>query len=64
MSLDESNRIVAEFLRARGYGEDDIKKVIDKLAKYEDETLRKSGFDSIDGGGFDIDALIRDALED
>ena len=62
--MSDDNDVVIRFLKERGYSETDIQRVIKKLEEYEDKTLRQSVFDSIDSGGFNIDQIIQDALND
>ncbi len=60
----KDDQVIKDFLSQRGYSDEDVAKIMDRLVQYENETLRKSVFDSIDAGGFDIDKIIQEALGD
>lgn len=54
---------LTDFLRLRGHNDDDIQKILAKLAERDSLTARESVFDSIEAGTFNLDAIIREALE-
>ncbi len=58
----QDDQVIRDFLNQRGHSAGDIDKILDRMAQYENETLRKSVFDSIEAGGFDIDVIIKEAL--
>lgn len=60
--LDDSGS-VADFLRMRGHNDDEVRKILAKLAEHDSLTARESVFDSIEAGTFDLDAIIREALK-
>jgi hypothetical protein len=60
----QDDQVIRDFLTQRGHSSDEIEKILVQLAQYENATLRKSVFDSIDAGGFDIDRIIKETLGD
>lgn len=60
----QDDQIIIDFLKQRGHSDEEVQKVLKRLEQYDDATMRQSVFDSIAGGGFDIDQIIDDALKD
>ena len=61
---DDDSKELAEFLQRRGHTQEEIDKILGKLDSYDDDVQRQSIFDSIESGGFDLDRVIREALEE
>ena len=51
------------FLRSRGYIDAEIEKIIARVKQYDLQTRHDSIMDSIDSGEFDLDAIIKEALD-
>jgi hypothetical protein len=64
MSQSDTRASIADWLRAQGYAEEEIQKVLAKLADYDHETLSDAVFDSIGNDGKTLDHIIRDVLKD
>jgi hypothetical protein len=62
MSGDD-DKVLAEFLQQRGHSEEEIAKITKRLAEHDVESMRESIFDSIAGGTFNLDDIIKQALE-
>jgi len=60
---DDSRKQIVEWLASRNHSADEIEQIMARLDQYEAEVVRASIFDSVDTGQFDIEAIIRDALE-
>lgn len=54
---------LTDFLRLRGHNDDEVQKILAKLAERDSLTARESVFDSIEAGTFNLDAIIREALQ-
>ncbi|MBI2481655.1 MAG: hypothetical protein HYV60_24325 [Planctomycetia bacterium] len=61
---DDKDKILAEFLRQRGHSEKEIAKIAKRLAEHDAKSMRESIFDSIAGGTFNLDDIIKQALDD
>ncbi|MDP6448043.1 MAG: hypothetical protein QGG36_01665 [Pirellulaceae bacterium] len=62
---DDAQNELRQYLEQRGeHTPDEIAKILARLAQYDADVMRQSVFDSIDGGGFDLDTIIQDALGD
>jgi hypothetical protein len=59
---EPANRAVLEFLQQRGYTEIEIAKILDYLARHDQETVTDVVFDSIGRGSTTLDDMIRQAL--
>ncbi len=55
---DTDMKALIEHLRELGCSEDEVKQIIGRVRQYDEETLRDSVFDSIEGGTFNIGAII------
>jgi hypothetical protein len=53
---------IAEWLQQRGYQQDEIAKIMARLADHDDKTVHESVFDSIGRGSMTLDDIIREAL--
>ena len=59
----EDDQLLAEFLKQRGHTDREIAKITKRLAEHDAESMRQSVFDSIAGGTFNLDDIIKQALE-
>ena len=64
MTQEEDVRQVRVWLTERGHSPDEVERIMRRLDRYDAEMIRQSIFDSIDTGGFDIEAVINEALGD
>jgi hypothetical protein len=62
MSELEHAQLIA-WLQDQGHNEDDIQKILAKVAEYDAQTMHESIFDSISSGQFNFAALVKEALE-
>lgn len=62
MSNRTDDALIA-FLRQRGHTDQEIETIVKRLAEHDAAAMRESIFDSIDGGSFDLDKIIKEALE-
>jgi hypothetical protein len=60
---DEYNE-VTELLQEMGHTDFEIQKIMARLRRYEKEMQLDSIMDSIGQDGFDLDALIKEAMEE
>jgi len=49
-------------LRGQGHSEEEIAKILDHVRHYELEVRTDSVMDSIAGGTFDLDSIVKEAL--
>ncbi len=61
---DPRHKELLEWLKSQGHNDEQIARIMAKVAEYDSRTTRESLFDSIDSGRFDIQSLIDDALTD
>ena len=54
---------IAEWLRARGHSDDHIAKILKQLDQFDAEITRESFFDAMETGDLDIDAIVKEALD-
>ena len=59
---ERSDEALVEFLKLRGHSEEEIEKIVARLAMHDESMLRQSVFDSIEAGTFNLDELIKSAL--
>lgn len=52
------------WLQDQGHGEEQIEKILAKVAEYDKRTVHESVFDSIESGAFDLGTIIQEALEE
>lgn len=50
------------WLREQGHTDEQVERILAKVADYDKRSLHESIFDSIERGNFDLDAIIQDAL--
>jgi len=61
---DPRHRELIEWLQSQGHDQQQIQRILAKVADYDNQTLHESIFDSIDSGAFDLGSLIDEALTD
>ena len=61
---DPRHQELVEWLQEQKYPAAEIEKILAKVAEYDSQTLHESIFDSIEGGDFSIDGIIKEALGD
>ena len=61
---DPRHQELIEWLQSQGHNEQEINRILKKVAEYDNRTISESIFDSIDSGDFDIGSLIDEALAD
>lgn len=59
---DSRHQELVEWLREQGHNQDEIEKILVKVAEYDAQTLHESVFDSISRGQFDLSSIIKEAL--
>jgi hypothetical protein len=64
MPEPDTRASMADWLRGQGYAEEEIQKILARLADYDHETLSDAVFDSIGNNGKTLDQIIRDVLKD
>ena len=65
MSDDSENeQQLVEYLKQRGHSQADIEKIVKRLADHDQEMFRQSVFDSIESGSFNLEAIIKEALDE
>lgn len=62
MSHETRHAQLIAWLENQGHSQDDIEKILAKVAEYDAKTVHESIFDSIDEGDFDIQQIIDEAL--
>lgn len=62
MSADD-DKILDDFLKQRGHTDQEIIKIKKRMAAHDSDAVRESIFDSIAGGTFNFDDIIKQALE-
>ncbi len=62
MNEKSDDEALVGFLRSRGHSDEEIEMIVKKLAEHDSAEMRASVFDSLDGGSFDLDKLINEAL--
>lgn len=55
---------LVDWLKSQGHSDQQIERILTKVAEYDKQTTHESIFDSIDSGDFDIASLIDEALSD
>lgn len=61
--LDDYPELVV-LLRERGHSDDEIKRVLERVRDYDDQTKHDSVMDSIGAGRMSLEAIIQEALND
>ena len=64
MAEGDTRATLADWLRSKGYAEEEIQKILVKLAEYDHQTLSDAVFDSIGGDGKTLDQIVHDALKE
>lgn len=52
-----------QHLSEQGFDQEEIRKILDKVAEYDRRMERDSAFESIESGSFDLSRIIQEALE-
>ena len=55
---------ITQWLADRGYPPAAIEKILQRLDQYDSRINRESVFDAMEQGDFDMDALIKEALDE
>jgi hypothetical protein len=63
MAEDPRNAELVAWLKSQGHSPAQIQQIQQRLAEYDDHTVRDSIFDSIDSGNMDLAKIVREALE-
>lgn len=64
MAENDSNPMIANWLKGKGYSEAEIQKIMTRLAEHDQQTLTDSIFDSIGSNDKTLDQLIGDLLRE
>ena len=64
MAEGDTRATLADWLRSKGYAEEEIQKILVKLAEYDHQTLSDAVFDSIGGDGKTLDQIVHEALKE
>jgi hypothetical protein len=64
MPAANPNKPLTDWLKTNGYTPAEIKKVMEKLADHDHQTLSDAVFDSIGNDGQTLDEIIRGILQD
>jgi hypothetical protein len=64
MDPSEDYAALIKLLKERGHTDEEIKLILAKVRQYDQRTLHDSVMDSIGAGRMNLDALIKEALED
>ena len=64
MTQDSNSAMIAQWLKDKGYSEEESQKILTKLAEHDHETLSDAVFDSIGGDGKSLDQMIGDLLRE
>ena len=62
MVTTETDREVTAWLTERGHSPEEIEKILQQLHQYDVRIIRKSVFDSMHSGEFDIESIVKEAL--
>ena len=62
MTTDEFDNPIADFLRARGHTDAEVKKILAHVKQYDIQTQHDSAMDSLADGRFSLDDIIKQAL--
>jgi hypothetical protein len=63
MAASNHNEEVVKWLEERGHTPEEIAKIQEKLAAYDQMVVRDALFDLTTSGSFDINAVIKEALK-
>jgi hypothetical protein len=64
MTEDKQHAEINEWLNERGHTPDEIVKILQKLAEFDRDIVRTAIFEDIDLGEFDIESIIKDAIDE
>ena len=64
MTSIEDQAALIKLLKERGHTDEEIKLILARVRQYDERTLHDSVMDSIGAGRMNLDALIKEALED
>lgn len=64
MSHETRHAQLIAWLENQGHTEQEIEKILAKVAEYDAQTVHESVFDSIESGAFDIHRVIEEALKE
>ena len=64
MTSSEDQAALIKLLKERGHTDEEIKLILARVRQYDERTLHDSVMDSIGAGRMNLDALIKEALED
>ena len=64
MSHETRHAQLIAWLENQGHTEQEIEKILSKVAEYDAQTVHESVFDSIESGAFDIHRVIEEALKE
>jgi hypothetical protein len=64
MSMTSTNQALTDWLQGRGYTEEEIEKILARLADYDHKTLSDALFDSVGNDSQTLDEIIRGVLRD
>ena len=62
MADNDTNAMIRQWLKGKGYSDSDVDKIIAKLAEHDHQTLSDAVFDSIGGNGKSLEQMIGDLL--
>ena len=61
MADNDTNAMIRQWLKDKGYSDGEIKVILEKLAKHDHETVSDAVFDSL-GGGKSLEDMIGELL--
>jgi hypothetical protein len=64
MAKESFSEDIKNWLADRGHNAEEVEKIMKRLEQFDETTVRDSIFDSIETGGFDMEAIIKEALAD
>ena len=64
MTSSEDQAALIKLLKERGHTDEEVKLILARVRQYDERTLHDSVMDSIGAGRMNLDALIKEALED
>lgn len=62
MSEASTSNMIQKWLKDKGYSDEEVQKIMAKLAEHDHQTLSDAVFDSIGNGGQSLEQLIGDVL--
>ena len=64
MADNDTNEMLANWLKGKGYSDGEIRMINEKLAKHDHQTLSDAVFDSIGGDGGSLEDMIAGLMKD